>query len=181
MLDPVAVWNSEHKRFARLLDMLERQMAAFHNDEHPDYELMRDIVQYLHDFGDRFHHPREDVAFARLIAHDPGLALAVNRLLQEHRVIDLAGQKLIDYLDDILNDVLLERQSVEAAAATYLVYYRHHLTTEKNEILPRASELLKDEDWAAVASAVATVSDPLLGSHVSARYRSLREQIADVA
>lgn len=181
MVDPIAVWHGEHKRFAQLLDFLERQIEAFHAGQQPDYALMRDVIHYLHHYGDRFHHPREDAAFARLVESDPSLELAINRLLQEHRVIAVAGDALLDYLEDILNDVVIERQAVEAAAATYLVYYRHHLATEENEILPRAAQLLTAVDWAAVANAVATVPDPLFGNDVGARYRALREQIAHVA
>jgi hemerythrin-like domain-containing protein len=177
MVDPVAVWHAEHMRFAQLLDFLEREMAAFREGGRPDYELMRDAVHYLHHYADYFHHPREDVAFARLVQHEPAMELPVNRLLQEHRVIAVAGEALLDCLEGILDDVVIERATVEAAAATYMVYYRHHLATEENEVLPRAAKLLTADDWDAVAHAVAAASDPLFGNDVVARYRRLRDQI----
>lgn len=181
MVDAIALWRSEHKGFAQLLDFLERQMAAFHDGEQADYALMRDVVHYLHHYGDRFHHPREDMAFARLVERDPSLEASVSRLLQEHRVIAAAGNALLDHLENILNDVVVERRAVEKTAATYLVCYRHHLETEEDGILPRAAQLLTAADWAAVASAVATVPDPLFSDHVGARYRALRDQIAQIA
>jgi hemerythrin-like domain-containing protein len=177
MSNPVAIWHSEHMRFSRLLDYFEQQMGAFHSGQHPDYDLMRDVVYYLHHFADRFHHPREDVAFARMVKHDPDMQLAISRLLQEHRVIGVAGEALLKCLDDILDDAVIERSTVEAAAATYLLYYRHHLAAEEAEVLPRAAELLTPDDWAAVASAVSPVPDPLFGDDVGARYRGLRDQI----
>ena len=177
MVNPIAVWHSEHMRFARLLNYIEQQMTAFHSGQHPDYDLMRDVVYYLHHFADRFHHPREDVAFARLVKHDPDMQLAISRLLQEHRVITVAGEALLKCLDDILDDVVIARATVESKAATYLVYYRHHLAAEETEVLPRAAQLLTAEDWAAVAGAVAAVPDPLFGDDVGARYRELRDQI----
>ena len=177
MVNAVAIWHSEHMRFTRLLDYFEQQMSAFHSGQHPDYDLMRDVVYYLHHFADRFHHPREDVAFARLLKHDPDMQLAISRLLQEHRVITVAGEALLKCLDDILDDAIIERSTVEAAAATYLLYYRHHLAAEEAEVLPRAAELLTADDWAAVAGAVAPVPDPLFGDDVGARYRELRDQI----
>ena len=154
MTDPAAAWHAEHKRFAELLDFLDREMGVLAAAQEPDYASMRDVIHYLREHGDRFHHPREDVAFARLVERDPNLELAINRLLQEHRVIAFSGDALLGRLEDILNDVLFERQVVEAAAATYLLYYRHHLNTEEREILPRAEQLLTADDWAAVASAV---------------------------
>ena len=177
MVNAIDVWHGEHMRFARLLDFFERQMAAFQLGERPNYELMRDVVHYLHHFADVYHHPRENAVFTRLVGLDPGLHLEINRLLQEHRVIGAAGEVLLKYLTDILEDAVIERVKVEAAAATYLVYYRHHLAVEENDVLPRAARLLTPEDWAAVAAAGPTGSDPLFGDDVGARYRDLREQI----
>jgi hypothetical protein len=65
---------------------------------------------------------------------------------------------------------------VEAAAATYLVYYRHHLAAEEQEVIPRAVQLLTRSDWAAVA-AVPAGADPLFGEESEARYRELRWQL----
>lgn len=177
MADPIAEWHDEHVRFSRLLGLLGAQLAAFHAGDDPDYDLMRDIIFYLRHFADRFHHPREDVAFARLVEREPSMRVMVNRLLQEHRVIALAGEELLRKLDDIAADVVTERAEVEAAAATYLVYYRHHLATEEAEIVPRAAELLAPDDWSAVAAAVPAGSDPLFGNDVEARYEELSRQI----
>lgn len=154
MANPVAVWHSDHVRFARLLDLLEQELARFHAGGTPDYDRMHDIVHWLREYSDTAHHPREDVAFERLVARDPSLRLPVNRLLQEHRVIAHAGQALLERLDAAASGTFEPRADVEAAAASFLVYYRSHLNTEEAWILPRAAELLTDADWAAVAAAV---------------------------
>ena len=177
MADPVAAWHAEHMRFASLLDFIEREMTAFHDGKDPDFELLRDVVYYLHHYADRYHHPREDVAFARLIRRKPAMRLPINRLLQEHRVIESAGARLLKLLDDILEDVVHERAVVEAAAATYLLYYRHHLVTEESNVLPDAARTLDPADWAAVASAVPPAPDPLFGDDVAERYRELRRRL----
>jgi hemerythrin-like domain-containing protein len=177
MVNVLAEWHDEHVRFIRLLDILGKQLAAFHAGEDPDYELMRDIVQYLQHFADRFHHPRENVAFSRLAERDPGMGMAVSRLLQEHRVIAKGGEELMRHLDEIEADVMVSRAAVEAAVATYLVYYRHHLGTEEAQIIPRAAALLTPEDWAAVAAAVPVGPDPLFGKNAEAGYETLRRHI----
>ena len=178
MAEPLAVWHAEHVNFARLLDLLETQVTAFHRGERPNYVLMGDIVYYLRSFADCVHHPREDVAFARLVEREPGMELVINRLLQEHRVIATAGDELFNRLNEAAGDVMTPRVALEAAAATYLVYYRHHLATEEREIMPRAAQLLTQEDWAAMAATVPAAFDPLFGDDVEARFRELRKQIA---
>jgi hemerythrin-like domain-containing protein len=177
MADPIALWHAEHVGFSRLLDLLEKQVAAFHGGERPSYELMRDNLFYLRHFPDRFHHPREDVAFARLVERAPSMELPINRLLQEHRVIAAAGEELLMRLNEVDEGSVVARATVEAAAATYLVYYRHHLATEEREILPRAAKLLTQDDWAAVAAAVPAGPDPLFGDDGEARFQELRRQI----
>ncbi len=177
MHNPVKVWHHEHMRFARLLNFLEMQIASFGAGNHPDYELMRDVLHYLHYFADHYHHPHEGEAFARLLEHAPDLQPMINRLLQEHRVIAVAGEKLLQYLEDILQDNLIERAEIEAAAATYLVYYRHHLDTEEKEVLPRAATMLSSEEWEAIAKKARVAPDPLFGDQIETQYRRLHEQI----
>jgi hemerythrin-like domain-containing protein len=178
MANPIALWHAEHVNFSRLLDVFEEQVSRFHEGEDPDVDLMLEIVSYLREFGDRFHHPREDVAFALLIERDPALRLPINRLLQEHRAIAAAGEELVTRLQEIDADALILRATVEAAAALYLVYYRHHLASEERNILPRAARLLKAQDWEIVAQAAPSGSDPLFGEAPSQAYGRLRELLA---
>jgi hemerythrin-like domain-containing protein len=178
MADPISIWRADHARFSRLLDLVERELAAFHGDDLPDYALLLDLVHYLRHYPDRFHHPREDVAFARLVDRDPSMALLVARRLQEHRVIAAAGDQLLALVQGVVEGALVERSVVEAAAATYLLYYRHHIAAEDQHVVPRAGELLTAEDWAAVAAAAPASLDPLFGGDSDARYRELRRQIA---
>ena len=118
MADPLAVWHTEHINFARLLDILEDQVSAFHAGEDPNYALMSDILYYMRNFTDRVHHPREDVAYARLAARDPGSQLTVNRLQQEHRVIATAGDELLNRINEAAGDVVTPRAALEAATAS---------------------------------------------------------------
>ena len=73
----IAFWRAEHTGFAHLLDLLEKKLVAFHTGERPDYDLMLDILQYLGHFPDRYHHPREDIAFDCLVKREPGMLALV--------------------------------------------------------------------------------------------------------
>jgi hemerythrin-like domain-containing protein len=173
---PLAVWHAEHVNFARLLDLLDTQVAALHRGDRQNHDLIGNIVYYLRSFADRFHHPREDVAFARLVERDPDMQSVIDRLLQEHRVIATAGDEFFNRLNEVAGDAMTPRATIEAAAATYLVYYRHHIATEEREIMPRAAQLLTQRDWDAVEANVPP--DPLFGDVVEARFQELRSQIA---
>lgn len=177
MKNQVMMWHAEHARFGRLLDFLDTQMMAFHEGEHANYDLMRDVIHYLKHYADRFHHPREDIAFGILAGRDSALLPLIKRLMHEHRVINIAGDALYKHLGDIIEDTVILRDTVETAAATYLVYYRCHIESEEAQILPAAARLLKDADWAKIAAAIPHGADPLFGSDLDAHYRNLRTQI----
>jgi len=171
-------WHAEHVNFSRLLNLLDEQLTRFHDDGTPDFNLMLDIVTYLREFGDRSHHRFEDAAFARLVQHDGALRLPINRLKQEHRAIAVAGEELAHLLQGIVADAVVLRSSVEAAAALYLVYYRHHLATEERQILPRAAQLLTPADWGEIAKSAPRSVDPLFGEDQGQDYRELRRHMA---
>lgn len=177
-MNPIAAWHEEHVYFNQLLSLLRRQVDVFHRGEQPNYELMQDIIAYLREYSDRFHHPREDVAFARLAEHCPDLDLVLARLMQEHRVIAHAGEKLLEQLRAIEGGAVVPRAELEAAAATYLVYYSNHIVTEEEDVVTRAAKALTEDDWEAVRVAVPVGRDPLFGGDPQERYRELRRQIA---
>jgi hemerythrin-like domain-containing protein len=105
------------------------------------------------------------------------MSLPVARRLQEHRVIAAAGDELLGVLQAIVEGALIERSALEAAAATYVVYYRHHLEAEEHYVMPRAAQTLLAADWAAVAAAAPGGTDPLFGDTADARYGELRQRI----
>lgn len=178
MTSQIAQWHAEHGNFSLLLSIFEEQVGRFRDGEDPDYDLMLEIVSYLREFGDCFHHPREDAAFAVLVRRDPQLRLPINRLLQEHRVIAVAGEELAARLNQVISDAYVLRATVEAAAALYLAYYRHHIAIEERMILPRARLLLDAQDWQAVARAAPSVSDPLFGSRPTGTHPRLAALMA---
>ena len=153
MATPVQAWHDEHMEFERLLNELQRQVDIFHGGGRPDYERMLEIISTLRERGEGSHHPREDVAFARLAKRRPDLALTLARLQQEHRVIAQAGEKLRELLAEVLDGTVLPRAEVEVAAAMYLVYYGNHIAHEEEDILGQAAKTLSEEDWEAVRNA----------------------------
>ena len=178
MANPVTAWHDEHAYFKLLLQLLHQEVDCFPRGRRPDYELMLDIISYLREYSDRFHHPREDVAFVLLEERLPDLALPLARLRQEHRVIAHAGDTFAQLLEAALGEVVVPLEEMETAAAMYLVYYGNHIAKEEEDVLPRAAQALTPADWEAVRAAVPPAGDPLFGEHPQERYRELRRRIA---
>ena len=79
-----------------------------------------------------------------------------------------------------MTGAVTDTAALEAAAATYLVYYRDHLAAEEREVIPRAMDLLTLADWRVIA-AIPAEPDPLFSADVDARYCELCKRIEDQA
>jgi len=178
MSDPIALWHAEHVNFAALLDLLEVQLDRFHRGEAPDYELMLDVMFYMTHYPDVLHHPKEDLAFARIGERDALARQTVEQLSAQHSTLKREGNALVIALDDIVNGSITSREHVEAPGRAYVAAFRRHMSIEETEILPIAAKLLDLDDWAAIESAILQLEDPVFGKAGDERYAALRRHIA---
>ena len=75
----------EHRNVERLLATLERELAIFDRGDRPDYEVIRAIISYFELYPEVYHHPQEDLVFAKLKIRDPAAAAKVGDLALEHQ------------------------------------------------------------------------------------------------
>jgi nitrite reductase/ring-hydroxylating ferredoxin subunit/hemerythrin-like domain-containing protein len=177
MKNQIAIWKVEHTNLRRLLDVLDAEIRLFHEGARPDYDLMLDAVDYLIHYPDRFHHPKEDAAFERLLDAAPDSRALADAFKVEHRVIADSGALLVKQLQGVVGGILMPRAAVEGPAATYSTYYRQHMAHEEAEFCPRAERLLGAGDWAAVEKAVPVQRDPLFGDRPEERYAALYRHV----
>jgi hemerythrin-like domain-containing protein len=175
--DHIAHWHAEHVNFGRLLGLLEAQLDCFHRGDAPDYELMLDIMYYMTHYPDQIHHPKEDLAFARIVAREPRMRAAVDELLRQHDWLRESGAELVRVLDDIVNGSVVARERVEAPARAYLAGFRGHVQKEETDVFP-AARALTAADWTAINDAIAHRDDPLFGKTTEQRYVALQRHIA---
>ena len=178
MTNRVAGWLEDHANFARLLDILEGELEAFHWAAKPDYRLMLDIMSYMTQYPDRFHHPPEELAFAKAAARYPRMRATVDALTREHLALRASGEALVRNLEAVLNEAILPRMDVESSGREYIRDLRRHMRREEGEAFPVVSRALRPQDWAEIDFAIEHRPDPVFGPAVEARFGSLRRQIA---
>jgi len=178
MTDRIARWLEDHANFGRLLDVLEGELESFHWAARTNYRLMLDIMSYMIQYPDRFHHPQEELAFARALRRNARLRGAVATLTQEHAALRESGEDLVRRLEAVLNEAILPRADVVTSGVQYIRTLRRHMRREELEVYPEVAKALRPEDWAAVDDVLAHRSDPLFGPKVEARFRLLRRQIS---
>jgi hemerythrin-like domain-containing protein len=133
---------------------------------------------YMTHYPDVLHHPKEDLAFARIAARNPAVRSVVDTLAKEHALLKREGDALVIALDDIVNGAITLRDHVEEPGRGYIAAFRRHIDTEEAHVLPLAAGLLDRDDWAAIDSALLKLEDPLFGKARDERYAALRRRIA---
>ncbi len=177
----LAKWHTEHVNFGKLLTCLESQLDLFHDGETPHYELMLDVMFYMTHYPDVIHHPKEDLAFARIKAREPQAAAMVDALDAQHEELRRMGAELVVHLSDIYNGAVTSREPVENLARDYIATFREHIGFEERKMLPLASRLLEAQDWAAIDAAVRHIDDPLFGRNPEPRYRTIERHLEQQA
>ena len=174
----IVKWKTEHDNFIRLLDVIDTQIARFHDGMRPDYELMLDVMHYMTHYPDRYHHPREDGAYAAVLDYAPQLRDTAAQLAEQHIRIARCGEQLVEDLGAIIDGAVMPRAKVEADAAAYTGLMREHMQQEQAQIYPAVEQHLTPADWLLIDARIYFIDDPIFGERVEARYRNLHREIA---
>jgi hemerythrin-like domain-containing protein len=169
--------HRQHAALERLLLVLERQLHAVQAANTPDYHLMRDILHYLTEYADRYHHPYEDVLYAFLAERSPVSRPAVAQRHREHMELAAQGRLCRQRVERLMDGQMLPRAAVFEPGFAYLTAYRAHLEREQREILPEALRVLRPADWLQIDTLFHWREDPLFGREVAQAYRTLYDRI----
>ena len=175
----IDVLRREHTNMAKLLSLLEAQIAKVEQAQTPDYQLIKSIADYFADFPSCCHHPKEDVIFAKLCERAPDAAKAMGDLEQEHESVTVRLDDLNRAIDNILLEVEVPRDTFCVVARRFIEDERKHMLMEERYFFPVALDALKDEDWADIEEHLSLQSDPLFDGTVEDRFRSLRQELLE--
>lgn len=169
--------TEEHKNIEKLLAILERELDVFDRGERPDYEVFRAIISYFEVYTEVYHHPQEELVFAKLRERDPGAAAKIGNLADEHRKGTERLRRVAHAIRNVLADREILRQNVDAIIRDFITCERRHMAAEDQNFFPAALEAFKPHDWTEIASAVTAHKDPLFSDIMEERFGVLREYI----
>src|SRR6516164_1556563 len=98
--------SREHRNIEKLLIILERELEDFDRGDRPDYEVFRAVISYFEVYPEVYHHPQEDLVFAKLRTRDRVAAEKVGDLAREHQ----RGAERLHRVSHALDNVLAERE-----------------------------------------------------------------------
>ncbi len=179
MSQVIAALERDHANIARLLKILESEILAIEVGKTPDYPLMQDIMSYMAQHSDRFHHPKEDLIFAQLLKREPGARDDVEDLLEEHIFIGLAGQEFAGLLRASGVDSVAVREQLGTSGFDYIRALREHMLREEKKLFPLAMAVLTKREWQVIDEAVNAIDDPLFDEMTADDYQRLYRLITE--
>ncbi len=161
----IRIIQDEHLAIGAVLYSL-RYLARRIRDEvdPPDFRLLHAMLDYVVEYPDRWHHPKENqFLFKALRERAREAAHLVAQLEAEHE----QGSRLITALKDALarfeRGVPGARAPFIDAVEEYAQFQWDHIRKEEEQLLPLAERVLSDDDWESIATAFEENDNPLFG------------------
>lgn len=173
----LAALHEDHVNMAKLLDLLDQQMAAFRAGGAADFGLLQDVMDYMNQYPDGVHHPREDLIARRLAERDPVAAASADSLMAEHAELGDLARRVEAAVGEIALDAELSREGIVQLVDDYVARLRQHMSREEVEFMPLAERTLLAADWDDLQGRFDAVHDPLFGAEVQEKYRALKDSL----
>ena len=167
----------DHVHMARLLDFVDAEVDKAGGDGHPDLYLLRDVMHYMTQYPDRYHHPREDRIFGLLREHGSADATELDAVLGQHRVLGEAGRLFLAAVEALLRDRGMLVSEFQDLARGYSSLQRQHLEREERVLFKLARDHLTADEWLEVDAEFAEEADPVFGDGISDGYEHLEEAL----
>lgn len=121
--------HNDHKHIAILLNILKNKQQRLQHGEAVNFNLIRDIVEYMQSYAEHSHHPLEDLINEFYIQTHPEEALE-KQLGEEHHNLIESSTSLMSTLNLILSDVPVQNETLSQALKEYVEAQRNHMMYE---------------------------------------------------
>ncbi len=180
-MEALRIISEEHRnlwRIATTIDLVADEMEA---GSPVDPRFFSAIFDYIEEFIDRSHHPKEDDFLFRILRQRSEAAAAIlDRLQAEHKNGPENLKGLRSQLAAAATGTLGNPQFA-AVLRTYTQGLKGHIRAEEKDVMPLAKEALTADDWQEIDRAFLDNDDPLFGEKAKAEFRELFHRIASLA
>lgn len=144
----------DHANMARILHVLQLKQKTLAKGERPNFQLVREVVDYILDYMAGFTLPLEEICTERLREVAPHSDEVTERLSGHYRQLKARLNRLSQDIDSILMDVAIPMDQFSDNLREYLESHRHYLGEERRELFPLIAEHFTDEDLDRLAHAL---------------------------
>lgn len=170
--------RAEHRHMATVMQLFERQLDAIAGGELVDTHVVYEIMHYMVTWPDRFHHPREDLIYARVAEVDPAAADAVDTLQRDHDNTAKLGRGMLRDIErwrlgEVAGSVVVK------SGRAYIEHIYEHMNVEEKVVFPRIEHTLTYQDWRELAEddQLEAVASPVFGPQVQREFRNMTRKL----
>ena len=172
----------EHGYMIRLLAILKKKLVTLRDEKPINYSLVKEIVDYLCNYSEKTHHPKEDIIYRYYMQHYGAQHRAENEemknLEEEHIALSKKSHEFLDLVEMILRDAVVPQDVFIAQLESFIITQKSHLDIEEKEILPLINSTFSTQDWQAVESQWQQPDDdPVFGDTIADRYKQLAQRV----
>ena len=183
MTDALQVISNEHRSMWRLTVALDELRVNLDNhDEKPDAELFGMILDYIEQYVERVHQPKEEQYLYRAVLNrsSEGREM-IEEFEREHALSPDIVSRLRALLKNAVRNYPDGIGEFQAVLEEYVTMMRRHIMKEEGVLFPLARKTLTEADWDEINKAFADNTDPLFGIEARAEFRALLSRIVNEA
>ncbi|MBT9475180.1 universal stress protein [Polaromonas sp.] len=175
----IGLIRDEHRSMAVVINgMRDLARLARESGNTPDIASLQRMLQYVHDFPEKLHHPKEEQHLhVRLLQRHPQSRKIIDELEAQHQA-EYAG---IGRVSHAIDDCAAQRSGALERLIDELNAYAEaawaHMGLEESTLLPLARQHLLAEDWREIAQAFQDNNDPRFGELSGEAFRRLFTRI----
>jgi hemerythrin-like domain-containing protein len=169
---------AEHRHMASVMALFAEQMDAIEKGQLLDPHLVYEIMDYMVTWPDRFHHPREDLIYARVAELDVDGADEADTLQRDHDTTAKMGRELLRDIERWRQGDLSGNHLVKHGRA-YVDHIYEHMSVEEKLVFPHIEDVLSSQDWRELEAEdqFSAVSMPIFGPRVQREFRNVARRL----
>lgn len=169
--------HQDHVNLNKLLVILRQKCESLRAGDHPNFNLMADVISYISGYADGFHHPREDRMYEYFSGRLDQLDQKLNDCKVEHEKLKVASSQLHDTIEGVLHDSVVPMEEFADRLEAFVCLQIDHLNTEEGELFPLIEEQASEEDWKILDKHLPKPEDPLFGAKQAHEYSDLYKEL----
>lgn len=146
--------RQDHANMARMLHVLQLKQKALVAGERPNFQLVREVVDYILDYMEGFTIPLERICSERLRALVPECSELTERLSSDYQALKPRLMRLSNDIDMILMDAVIPMDRFAEDLKAYLDAHRAYLRDERQLLFPLIRDHFDDHDLELLAQAL---------------------------
>ena len=180
-MDALSIISQDHSNLWRLATAVDQVATEIEDGAAVEVDFFNAAFDYIEQFVDRSHHPKEDDYLFRLLRLRSSEAAS---LLDSLQVEHLEGPAKLQALRASVAAAAqgeLSGGQLAVALRNYTNGLKTHIRTEEKSILPLARTVLLEADWAEINRAFLDNRDPVFGEQAQAQFRELYHRVVSLA